>query len=559
MADQKPPARLDRRAFLGRSAAASGALLAGSILARTPLAGAVSPAGPSSTPSLPVLGANRVRSGRPLLANGIQAGDVSGDAAVLWARSDRSARLLVDWSTTYTMDDAQPLPPLAVGPDTDFTGKLVVSGLPQGQRVFYRVVVEDLVDPSLRSAPEIGSFATPPAGDEDVSFAFTGDCAGQGWGINPEWGGMRCFETIRRQEPDFFLHSGDTIYADGPLLPEVELPDGTIWHNLVTPEKSKVCETLDEYRGAFRYNLLDENVRRLNAEVPILTQWDDHEVLNNWYPGEVVNLPAYQIENRVDVLAARARQAFFEYFPIRPGCDETGRVYRKISYGPNLDVFMLDMRQYRGPNSPNLQTEPGPDTAFLGATQVAWLKEGLRASTATWKVIAADMPIGVHVPDGTDGNNPNFPGGQGPGWWEAVANGDGGPPKGRELEMADLLSAIKRMGIRNVVWFTADVHYTAAHYYDPAEAVFTDFDPFWEFVGGPVNAGTFGPNPLDPTFGPQLKFVKAPPEGPANLAPSAGYQFFGVATLDGATKALTVKLMDVAGATLYEVELPPAD
>jgi len=54
------------------------------------------------------------------------------------------------------------------------------------------------------------------------------------------------------------------------------------------------------------------------------------------------------------------------------------------------------------------------------------------------------------------------------------------------------------------VWLTADVHYTAAHWYDPSAAKFQQFDPFWEFVSGPIHAGTFGPGELDQTFGPQL-------------------------------------------------------
>ena len=60
---------------------------------------------------------------------------------------------------------------------------------------------------------------------------------------------------------------------------------------------------------------------------------------------------------------------------------------------------------------------------------------------------------------------------------------------GRELEIADVLSFIKRAGVRNTMWVTADVHYTAAHYYDPGKAVFQDFEPFWEFVSGPLHAG----------------------------------------------------------------------
>ena len=62
-----------------------------------------------------------------------------------------------------------------------------------------------------------------------------------------------------------------------------------------------------------------------------------------------------------------------------------------------------------------------------------------------------------------------------------------------------------------MVWVTADIHYCAAHHYHPTRAKFTEFDPFWEFVAGPLNAGTFGPNKMDATFGPEVKFTGIPP------------------------------------------------
>ena len=87
------------------------------------------------------------------------------------------------------------------------------------------------------------------------------------------------------------------------------------------------------------------------------------------------------------------------------------------------------------------------------------------------------------------------------------------------------------------MWLTADVHYAAAHYYNPDKAQFQDFDPFWEFVSGPLHAGTFGPNELDNTFGPEVKFIKAPGLDKQNLPPSAGMQFFGHVKIEGATGA----------------------
>ena len=107
-----------------------------------------------------------------------------------------------------------------------------------------------------------------------------------------------------------------------------------------------------------------------------------------------------------------------------------------------------------------------------------------------------------------------------------------------------------------MVWLTADVHYTAAHYYDPNAAQFQDFAPFWEFVSGPLNAGTFGPNALDNTFGPKVVFQKAPPAGQVNLAPSAGLQFFGQVDI-GASEVMTVTLKDLAGTALFTQELTP--
>ena len=86
--------------------------------------------------------------------------------------------------------------------------------------------------------------------------------------------------------------------------------------------------------------------------------------------------------------------------------------------------------------------------------------------------------------------------------------------------------------IRNVVWITGDVHYCAAHHYDPARARFTDFDPFWEFVAGPLHAGTFGPNALDATFGPEVRFIGIPPGMKPNRPPCDGLQFFGTLRVD---------------------------
>ncbi|TWD83583.1 alkaline phosphatase D [Kribbella amoyensis] len=475
-----------------------------------------------------------VRRDRPGLPSGIMSGDVTANSAVVWSRTDRRARLVVDLTSHGRFDRAIRLRGPVTGPEADFTAQLPVRGLRPGQRYEYRVGFEDAS--GRRGETATGSFVTPGR-NKPVSFVWTGDTAGQGWGINPEFGGMRAYRAMHETRPDFFLHSGDNIYADGPIEAEVKLADGTVWRNVVTEEVAKVAETLAEYRGRYKYNLLDENVRALYADVPIVSQWDDHETVNNWYPGEVLTDARYT-EKRVDVLAARAKQAFGEYLPmVHPG--GRNRIYRKVSYGPLLDVFCLDMRTYRGTNPEPGVAGPVP---ILGQEQLEWLVREVAASKAAWKVIASDMPLGVLVPDGP--------------LIEAVANGLGGAPGGREHEIAWVLSQFKRRNVRNTVWLTADVHYCAAHHYDPARAAFTDFDPFWEIVAGPVNAGTFGPNPLDPTFGPRLEFVKAA-DFP-NQPPSGGNQFFGHVAIDPRTEVFTVSLRNLFGEVLWRKDLDPA-
>ncbi len=484
------------------------------------------------------------RSDRPVITHGLQSGDVTTDRAIVWARADRPSRLLLEYATSDSFRNAQTVRGPAAIAASDFTTKVDLTGLPAGQDIFYRIRYRDLSNVNAVSEPMVGHFRTAPADRRDITFVWTGDTAGQGWGINTDWGGMKGYETMRRNTPDFMIHSGDTIYADNPIPAEKKLPDGGVWKNVITEEKSKVAETLKEFRGNFRYNLLDANVRAFNAEVPVFAQWDDHETVNNWYPNEVLNDDRYQVRS-VATLAARANRAFHEYFPTRQHASDRERIYRKINYGPLLDVFFLDMRSYRGDNGANRQPLAGPDTAFLGADQIRWLKQELLASKATWKVIASDMPIGLIVYDNWREKNT----------FENGANGNG-PVLGREHEFADLLRFIKHNKIKNTAWFTADVHYTAAHYYDPNKATFSDFDPFWEFVSGPINAGSFGPGDMDDTFGPQVVYQKSP-EGKPNLPPTEGLQFFGHVRINGETEVMTVTLKDIENKSLYTVDLDP--
>jgi len=476
---------------------------------------------------------------RPVIDAGVAAGPLGRDGAIVWAHADRPGRMIVEYATTSRFANATRVRGTLATPETGLTARARIGGLRTGQDIFYRVTIEN---GNARSQPIEGHFRSEPAPGTPLRIAWSADVCGQGWGIDPARGGMRLFQTMADANPDLFVHVGDTIYADQPLHEQVPLDDGTVWKNIVTPAKAKVAETLEEFRGNHLYNRLDAHYRRFAAEVAHITMWDDHEVRDNWYHQQVLAADSPYSEKRVAVLASRARQAFLEQYPITMQRRADALVYRSVPCGPLVEVFALDMRSYRGANSNNLQTAAGDDTAFLGRRQIAWLLDAMTRSTATWKIVAADMPLGVVVAHQ-------------PGRHEAAANGDAGPPRGREIEIATLLAGLKRRNIRNVVWITGDVHYCAAHHFDPQRAAIKDFEPFWEFIAGPAHAGTFAPGSLDATFGPEVRFTGTPQNLKPNRSPAEGLQFFGVIEADAQSGALTVSLINSAGQRVFEQRL----
>ncbi len=492
-----------------------------------------------------------------------QSGDVSAKSAVVWGRCNREAdaRLVVrlsaspefgsDHELDHDGDQGQKRTELGpvVTDKTDYTGSVVLEGLQSDKTYYYQVLCLNKpgFDPNDADMGPVGKFRTAPSRREarPVRFVWAADLAGQGWGRNPELaitdvygntiqGGYVIFDVMRRLEPDFAVFAGDIIYADNPIPATKEIPPevgGGTWVN--SPTKDFVAITLDQYRENWRYNLGDDKLQRFLLDTPMYIQWDDHEVTNNWYPGEILTAEPYN-GLPADELAGRARQALFEYNPI-----DSKELYRTFQHGEHLEIFLLDERSFRGPNPEN--SDPN-GIEMLGKKQFQWLKQSLKQSRATWKVISTHDPLSLVTGGPTDR--------------DAWAQGD---PQvlGREVQLSQLLKFIKDEGIKNVVYITADVHFAAAISYEPERAVFGDFEPFWEFVIGPVHAGAFGANAPDDSFGPVFEFVRAPStEGlPAN-SPPPNLQSFGAVEVSE-TGRLTVRIHDVTGAVLYEKAMDP--
>src|SRR5262245_32751017 len=123
---------------------------------------------------------------RPQALQGLHFGDPSDGSVVVWSRSDRASRMLVEWSTNEQFNDARRL----IGPHaletSDFTARQAIEGLEAGSEVFVRVMFQSLDNARATSEPVIGRFVVPPDGEfgeghqlgharTDLRFLWAGD------------------------------------------------------------------------------------------------------------------------------------------------------------------------------------------------------------------------------------------------------------------------------------------------------------------------------------------------------------------------------------------------
>ena len=292
-----------------------------------------------SLPHLPAIVASP--KARPRITHGFQSGDITRQSAVIWSRSNQPSRMVVeffaDFENRIKIGEARGTVALA---DNDYCSKAYAEGLPAGKTVHYRVQFQSLSDLKVFSEPAHGILSTPGDVPKDISFCWSGDTAGQGWGIDETRGGMRSYAAMAALKPDCLVHCGDIIYADNPMSAEVTLDDGSIWKNTLIEAKTRVAESTQDFRDNFKYNLMDKNVRDFHATVPVYVQWDDHEVTNNWYPTKVLNgSPLYVDGQPVDELYTNSLQAFYEFNPIEDG----QLIYRAQRFGKHVEIFFPDL------------------------------------------------------------------------------------------------------------------------------------------------------------------------------------------------------------------------
>jgi alkaline phosphatase D len=427
-----------------------------------------------------------------LVTHGAAVGEVTDHSAVVWARSSAPAEMVVAYGEDRVARGRSEAA-------HDLTAKVRLENLTPGTLYRYRLHFEaegeagDAVEGTFRTAPSPDSAAT-------VRFVVGGDLGGHGF-CREETAGYAFFERMRDLRPDFFIANGDMIYADSDC-PQAR-PDGARnipgdFPRIDDPavDWTDAARVREIYLAHWRYNRADPTFQRFLLEVPIYSQWDDHEVIND-FGATWPRLAAASDREGYPLLVQAGRETLFDFHPLWPNPDEPERIYRSFRWGADLELFLLDARSYRSPN--DREDSPGGGKTLLGRPQLDWLKKGLGSSNATWKIVSSDVPLSIAT-----GSRAEVYG------RDAFADGDpsGAPRTGSESELKELLSHLDREDVRNVVFVVTDVHFaTSLRYEIDLDA---DGDPllFHELVTGPMSAGLVEPSAPDATFAPRVLYAE---------------------------------------------------
>jgi alkaline phosphatase D len=429
----------------------------------------------------------------------VTVGEVTDTAAVVWVRGVAWGEVTVLYEPVPRPTDPPSAGPVGargeirVAPSQHLTGKLPLQPLEPATRYRYTV---------RQNAAEIeGEFVTAPAPTAalPVRFTWSGDLGSHGHCRKPG-DGYPIFRALARVPADFFLFVGDTIYADH-VCGEGERVRGYDF----------VARRLPDFWAKHRYNREDPAVQAYFRRASVYAIWDDHEVRNNFAgPSEPLMEPG--------------RRAFLDYFPIRPPREEPGRLYRKFRWGALLEVFILDTRQYRSPNT----APDGPGKTMLGAAQRRWLIDAVSGSSAVWKVVVSGVPLSV--PTGGRAAHDS--------WSNATAQGV--PQEhgtGFAVERDGILRALRQRGVRNLVFLSTDVHHAELIRLHP-----TAEWSFHEFIAGPLSASTGRPRPLDAGLNPR------------SLGSLGGIANFGDVSIDAT--GLSVRIVDADGQVRFTQNVP---
>ena len=253
-------------------------------------------------------------------------------------RPERGAATTTDWA--------------AVEPAKDFTRQFRIGSLQPATK--YRVTVESR-DAQGAAGPALeGGFATAPAADSTARVRFVVVTCGDYPRRDDAQNGHKIYRSMLALTPDFLVHTGDVEYFD-KLDPVANSPE-------LARFKFNRVFALPFQRG-------------FHLRVPAYFINDDHDILkNDCWPGQTFGTLTFEEGSRI----------FREAMPA-----PTGELYRTIRWGRDVQIWLVEGRQFRTPN----RTPDGPEKTIWGRAQKQWLFRTVAESDATFKILITPTPI----------------------------------------------------------------------------------------------------------------------------------------------------------------------
>lgn len=417
-------------------------------------------AGPLAA-SLPARAATRA----PAFLHGVASGDPLPDGVLLWTRvtpvpeAIPGSGLGPDTEVSWTVARDRALTDVVSSGSTlataasDHTVKADIRGLAPATDYWFRFSAGGADSPVARTR-------TAPAADAAVPGLRFGVVSCSNW----EAGHFSAYRHLAaRSDLDAWLHLGDYLYeyATGEY--------GTRGEAVRPHAPAHEIVTLADYRVRHGQYKTDPDLQALHHRAPVVAIWDDHEIANDTWSGGAEN----HTEGAEGTWAARqaaAKQAYFEWMPVRPAL--AGTTYRRLRFGRLADLSLLDLRSFR---SQQVSTGDGdvddPDRTLTGRAQLDWLKAGLTASDTTWRLVGTSVMI-----------SPFSVGSLPASILKPLAKLLGLPQEGLALntdqwdgytdDRRELLAHLRANAVRNTVFLTGDIHMAWAN-------------------DVPVNAGTY--------------------------------------------------------------------
>ena len=250
--------------------------------------------------------------GRPELPLGWQSGEVDAERGHLWARTSREARFKVEWSTSPSFDRVVRVDGPVATEETPVHGQGPASPRQSGVPIH-----------PPRRVRRLGAQSSPPrppcSTDRSVLLAWSADVNGQGMGFDPARGGCLRSRAPRAKARSLFT-AATASPQDVPSRPCTS-GAGTRVHRSGAGTGTGPYAEGAPLPGAMR----DIAARSASSQPQSRSSrfQDDHEVTDNWAPGD---------PRRVTI-----RRAMYEHPP--DAARSLAPDVPRDAVGPAVDVF----------------------------------------------------------------------------------------------------------------------------------------------------------------------------------------------------------------------------